>query len=212
MQEAPVVTGHTIRLLNHEISNSFLHLRSVCVLLHSRLSVQRMERDLLPVGQNKGRDTLGGSLPTAQKVASLPSTRGNIQHYKSAMGLNSVDNQRGHQQHQSNRLVIHPAATINNLDILKRVTAMSEVKMVLRFINGFGYSFTGLLGLNWVIPLMKIEGLEFGGWKSSMVLVLVCLFWLQKTVFGGLKNWQEYKSRQLSLKKKAHDVEKELED
>lgn len=171
-----------------------------------------MGKNLLPVGQEQRHIPVVGHLPTVKKDASLPCPRGGFQHYKGGMGVNSVGNQRGHQQYESHRLVVHPAATINNLDILKRVTAMSEVKMVLWFINGFGYSFTGLLGLNWVIPLMKIDGLEFGGWKSAIVLVLVCLFWLQKIVFGGLKNWQEYKSRQLSLKKKAHDVEKELED
>ena len=89
---------------------------------------------------------------------------------------------------------------------------MSEVKFFVWFGNAIGYCFTGIWGLNWIMPILKIEGLDFSGWKSDLIIFLIILFWAQKGFFAIIRNVQEAKSRQLSLKKKAHDVEKELEE
>lgn len=171
-----------------------------------------MGKHLLSVGQGEGHNSVYSTLSSGEKVKAVPAPGGNIQHNKIWMGVDSMDSKRGHKQYESDRVVVHPAAFINNLDILKRVTAMSEVKLVLWFINGFGYSFTGLLGISWVIPLLKIDDLGFDGWKSHLIFILLLIFWTQKIVFGIAKNIQDYRNRQLSLKKKDHDITKELED
>jgi hypothetical protein len=127
------------------------------------------------------------------------------------MGVHSYDIEDRHKQHTGNRLDFPFTANVISLDIFKRVRKMSEIKFIAWFANAFGYSFTGVLGLNWVIPFLKIEDFEFGGWKSDVIFALIVLFWIQKGVFAVIKNIQDSKNRSLSLKKKSHDIEREFE-
>ena len=128
------------------------------------------------------------------------------------MGVSGYDIRDEHKQLKGDRLDFPSVANVVSLDIFKRVRKMSEVKVFFWFANAFGFSFTGLLGITWVVPLLKIDGIDLTGWKADLVFILLILFWVQKIAFGVAKNMQDMKNRGLSLKKKAHDVEKELED
>ncbi len=89
---------------------------------------------------------------------------------------------------------------------------MSEMKLMIGIANMLGYSLTGLFGINWMSYLLKIWDMQVDGWKFDVLWILLALFWLQKGIFGALRNYQDIKSRGLTLRKKEHDTEKELED
>lgn len=164
------------------------------------------------MGQIKGRGVIVSGLPTGNKATSLYSANSSIQPYKTDLGSGIIDVESGHKRKEDSVYPIFISPCINSLDIYKRVAEMSELKFIVWFGNAIGYSLTGLWGINWVMPILKIDGLDFSGWKSTVIFLLIVLFWVQKIGFAAAKSIQEFQSRKLTLKKKAHDVEKEIED
>ena len=77
---------------------------------------------------------------------------------------------------------------------------MAEVKMRVLFGNWIGFPMVGY-SLLFVPP---------GGWKTDILWVLSCLFLALKIYFFVRRQLQYVKSRDLSLMKKEHDIEKEI--
>lgn len=117
------------------------------------------------------------------------------------MGSSSMGYKRGHQQQQSNRLPLFALPGGLPLDIYKRVERMAEVKIMALIGNFLGYP---LLGYTIWMNLQS--------WKADILFVLSGLFLAVKIYFYVRKQMQDIKSRDLSLMKKEHEVEKELEE
>jgi hypothetical protein len=76
---------------------------------------------------------------------------------------------------------------------------MAEIKFFF-FANLFGWSILG------IAPFVVDK------WQAYTLWGLGVIFIIQKIYFGIRKNVQDLKNRDLSLKKKKHDVDKELEE
>lgn len=118
------------------------------------------------------------------------------------MGSSSMGYKRGHQQQQSNRLPLFALPWGLPMDIYKRIERMAEVKFILLIGNFLGYSMTG-----YVLIFASING-----WKTDILWFLSALFLAVRIYFYVRKQIQEIKNRNLSLMKKEHEVEKELEE
>lgn len=79
---------------------------------------------------------------------------------------------------------------------------MAEVKMMVFITNWIGFPLVGYT-LLFVPP---------GGWKTDILWLLSCLFMAFKIYFFVRRQLQDLKNRDLSLMKKEHDIEKELEE
>lgn len=76
---------------------------------------------------------------------------------------------------------------------------MAEMKLLF-FANFFGFS------------LMGIAPFVVDPWQRYILFALTTVFILQKIYFVIIKNKQEVKARDLTLKKKEFDVTKEIEE
>lgn len=128
------------------------------------------------------------------------------------MGTVSKNSERKHKQSNSGQYQFHTVMPGLSTDLFNRVQKMSEMKFMIGIVNLLGYSLTGLFGINWMSYLLKINDLQVEGWKFDVLWMLIMLFWIQKIVFGAIKSLQDVKNRNLSLRKKEHDTEKEIEE
>lgn len=76
---------------------------------------------------------------------------------------------------------------------------MAEVKALILFTNILGITLTGVL-----------SQINLNTWQGYMVFAMVVVFWSQKIYFGIRKNMQDVRNRDLSLRKKEHDIEKTI--
>ncbi len=128
------------------------------------------------------------------------------------MGTVSKNSERKHKQSNSRQYQLYSFMPGVSTDLLNRAQKMSEMKFFIGIANLLGYSLTGLFGINWMIYMLKLNELQVEGWKFDVLWVLIIMFWLQKIVFGAIKSLQDVRNRNLVLRKKEHDTEREMED
>lgn len=112
-----------------------------------------------------------------------------------------VRNSKSEHKQPSSMQHFVPMLDGNLLNHLFNRAKMAEVKALLLFTNILGFTLTG------VLSQLNLNTAQ--GW---VVFFLVCLFWGQKIYFNIRKNQQDIKNRSLSLRKKEHDIDKEMEE
>lgn len=87
------------------------------------------------------------------------------------------------------------------VDFLKRLEKMAEAKMMVLIANILG------------IPLVGYTiFLNIGTWQGTLLILLSSLFLVVKIVFYCIMKWQDVKNRNLSLKRKQYETEKEINE
>lgn len=94
-----------------------------------------------------------------------------------------------------------PLGSFHMLAVYKRVQKVAEIKIVILLSNILGWCLTGITP--WV---------NLNSWQGYLLFCLVAIFWGQKIYFSIRKSSQELKNRDLSLKKKEHDLQRQLND
>lgn len=116
------------------------------------------------------------------------------------MGSGSMAYKHKHQQQSGNRLPVLALPVGIPVALYQRIQRMAQVKTMVLFGNWIGFPMVGY-SLIFVPP---------GGWKTDILWVLSCLFLALKIYFFFRRQLQDVKSRDLSLMKKEHDIEKEI--
>ena len=115
------------------------------------------------------------------------------------MGDSGYNNQRGHQQQQSDRLAIH--SVFGNMD-LPINTRMAEIKLLLTVVNFLGF---GLFGYTLFINIDNIKG-----WilmiLGSAFMTAKLYFYIKRSHQAVKKEEQEAEMRGLEIEeKKKHN-------
>lgn len=85
-------------------------------------------------------------------------------------------------------------------DLFKRIK-MAELKVMIFLSNILGIPLFGYtIWINW------------GGWKADMLFIMSGLYAVVRLYFAIRKGFQDIKNRDLSIRKKEHDVNKEIKD
>ncbi len=117
------------------------------------------------------------------------------------MGVIVKNGESGHSQQNSWSSDAFPLGSIRSLSVYKRMEKMAEVKLVIIISNILGWVLTG------ITPFVNLNS-----WQGYILFGLVVLFWLQKLYFHWRKNQQAIKNGELNLRKKEHDITKEIQD
>lgn len=117
------------------------------------------------------------------------------------MGGHSLGNDFGHKRKTVSEYNILGIGTDLFRLLLKRPTAMAEAKLILIFFDGIFYS---LFGYTLYINLST--------WKSDTLFALSGIFILSKIVFFIIKQYQDMKLRNQTIRNREIDLEKKEEE
>jgi len=112
------------------------------------------------------------------------------------MGTIVKHNRVGNKRPESNEHLFLPVSAGLYPLFFKRII-MAEIKVMIILSNILGFTLTG------IAPFIN-----FSTWQGMVIFVLLVLFWIQKIYFSVKKSNQEMKNRDLSLRQKEHDVNK----
>lgn len=153
------------------------------------------------MGQSERRITNNSDLRAVTEVQKKSALAPIVYDHTGSMGSHSLDNDFGYKRKEVSEYNISGFGNHLFRLLLKRPTAMAEAKLILIFLDGIFYT---LFGYTLYINLST--------WKSDTLFVLSGLFILSKIVFFIVKQYQDMKLRNQTIRNREIDLEKKEEE